>query len=160
MWLESHQQFALTVVGLLAFTEACFGIGLFVSGLFLATVSTWLYTNNLATLWQILPIAFVGAFAGDHVGFYLGRWFGHRFHQLTFVTRHAAAFSRAETIIAKRGGVAIFVGRLVPAIRSLVPAILGVSGYERYRFSILDAIACLVWITGLGVIIAGIDNLL
>ncbi|MFT7438478.1 MAG: hypothetical protein ACI8WL_001763, partial [Polaribacter sp.] len=38
------------MIPLLAFLEACPGIGLFVSGVILLTVSTLLYTEQIATL--------------------------------------------------------------------------------------------------------------
>ena len=64
------------IIPLLAFLEACPGIGLLVSGVILLTVSTLLYTEQLVGLAQIIPLAFVGACLSDHIGFYLGRWFG------------------------------------------------------------------------------------
>ena len=64
------------MVPALAFLEACPGIGLFVSGVILLSVSTVLYTEHLLTLPQILSLAFLGALMSDHLGFYAGRWFG------------------------------------------------------------------------------------
>ena len=67
---------------------------------------------------------------------------------------------RAERLISDYGAIAIFIGRLVPAIRSLIPAMLGMSGFKTTYYSILDIAACLVWSLGLGAIIIGVDQLL
>lgn len=154
-----HQNYAYALVLLFAFAEACIGIGLFISGLFLVTVSSWLYTSSGADLTQILSLAFVGAALGDHAGFYIGYWFGPALRELTFVKKRRTLLLRAEQLIIKYGAFAIFIGRLVPAIRSLVPAMLGISGFGRGHFTLLNFGACLIWSLGLGAIIVGVDNL-
>lgn len=45
------------IIPVLAFLEACPGLGLFVSGVILLTVSTILYTEQIASLSEILPLA-------------------------------------------------------------------------------------------------------
>jgi membrane-associated protein len=58
--------------------------------------------------------------------------------------------------VQRHGGAAIFIGRFVPAIRSLVPVLVGISGFGRLRFLLLDALACLLWALTLGAIVAGL----
>ena len=88
-WLKDNQHYALLAVPCLAFLEAMVGIGLFVSGAILLTVSTILYSQGIATLWEILPLAFVFAAFADHVGFYIGRYIGPRFHHSDFAKRYS-----------------------------------------------------------------------
>lgn len=159
-WLQSHNQFALALVFFFAFAEACIGIGLFISGLFLVTISSWLYTSGAYGLSQLLPLAFAGATLGDHTGFHFGYRFGPRIHASGFVRSRRKAIERVEQLILKYGTFAVFVGRLVPAIRSLLPAILGASRFDPVYFSVLDLVACAVWALGLGIIISGVDSLL
>ncbi|MGB1582085.1 MAG: DedA family protein, partial [Nevskiales bacterium] len=54
---------------------------------------------------------------------------------------------------------AIFIGRFLPAIRSLVPAMLGISGFQRLRYSLLDMTACSLWALGLAAIVLGAHEL-
>lgn len=154
-WLEEYRDYALLLIPLIAFAEACVGIGFFVSGFILVAVASVLVSNEIATLPQILPLAFIGAFTGDHVGFYLGRSVGPRFHQSRLANKYRASVYRAEAMIRARGAWAILIGRFIPAIRSLLPAMLGISGFDRTRYSIVDAIACLLWAAGLGLIVTG-----
>ena len=58
----------------------------------------------------------------------------------------------------KRGTLAIFIGRFIPTIRSLVAPMLGVSGYPLLRYSLYDALACLLWALALGLILANIST--
>lgn len=147
-------------IPLLAFLEACPGIGLLISGVVLLTVSTLLYTEQLVTLAQIIPLAFAGACLSDHMGFYLGRWFGPKIHHTEFAQKRANEFQRAEAFIIKYGISAIVLGRLIPAVRSLVPMMVGVTGTRSLRFSLSDILACSVWSTGLGLLVIGFDKLL
>jgi membrane-associated protein len=148
------------IIPLLAFLEACPGIGLLVSGVILLTVSTLLYTEQLVGLAQIIPLAFVGACLSDHIGFYLGRWFGPKIHNTEFAQKRASEFQRAEAFILKHGALAIIFGRLIPAVRSLVPMMVGVSGTGSLRFSLSDTLACAIWAAGLGLLVIGLDRLI
>ena len=154
-WLEDYRNYALLLIPLIAFAEACIGIGLFVSGFILVAVASVLVSNDIATLPQILPLAFIGAFTGDHVGFYVGRTFGPRFHQSQLANKYRPSLDRAEALIRVRGAWAILIGRFIPAIRSLLPAMLGISGFDRTRYTVVDASACLLWAAGLGLIVTG-----
>ena len=158
-WLRDHQEYALLIVPAIAFLEACLGIGLFVSGIILLSVCTIMYTENIATLPQMLPLAFLGATIADHSGYYIGRWIGPRFHHTKFAIKQKKTLEKAEGLLRKFGEFAIIFGRLMTAIRSLVPLLTGVSGVSPLRYSIYDFLACTIWTTGLGLLIVGIDNL-
>lgn len=147
-------------IPLLAFLEACPGIGLLVSGVILLTVSTLLYTEQLVSLAQIIPLAFAGACLSDHMGFYLGRWFGPKIHHTEFAQKRASEFQRAEAFILKHGALAVVFGRLIPAVRSLVPMMVGVSGTRSLRFFTSDILACGIWSAGLGLLVIGLDKLI
>lgn len=142
---------------LFAFAEACIGIGLLISGAFLLVISTALFSNELAGLEAIVPLAMIGAMIGDHAGFYAGLYLGPRLHHLRFANRHRDKIDRAENLIRRFGAWAIFVGRFIPAIRSLIPAALGVSGFNRLRYSLLDSLACALWAMTLGGIVLALD---
>jgi len=156
-WLEQNRSYALWLVPLLAFAEACVGLGLFVSGVLLVTAATLIYSAEYATLLQIIPLAWAGALLGDHSGFLVGSHIGPRFHQLRVAQRYRQAMLKGEALVQRHGGAAIFIGRFVPAIRSLVPVLVGISGFPRLRFLLLDALACLLWALALGAIVAGLD---
>ena len=143
---------------ILAFLEACVGIGLFVSGVILLSVCTLLYVEQIATLNQMLPLAFCGAALGDHSGYYFGRWLGPRFHHTRFAQKRAEILKKTEQRIIKYGSFAILFGRLMTAIRSIVPLLTGVSGMPRLEYTAYDLLACAIWTAGLGLLVVGIDK--
>lgn len=146
-------------VPLIAFLEATVGIGLFVSGVILLSVCTILYLEQIATLSQILSLAFFGAVLGDHSGYYFGRWLGPRFYHTRFAQNRIESLKKTEKRILKYGNFAILFGRLITAIRSIVPLLSGVSGMPRLRYSAYDVLACVIWTAGLGLLIVGIDKI-
>lgn len=143
-----------------AFAEACVGIGLLISGAILVAIGSVLLANDIASLSQIVPLAMAGALLGDHAGFYTGRWVGPRFHRFSFAQKYRAKLHTSEVMIIKYGSYAIFIGRFIPAIRSLIPAMLGISGFSAARYSALDVGACLLWSACLGVILWAIENVI
>jgi len=149
----------LLLIPVVAFAEACVGIGLLVSGFILVAIASLLYSSEIASLAQMLPLAFAGAMLGDHAGFYAGRWIGPGFHHTKFASKYQKGLSRAEDLIRRHGSAAIFIGRFIPAIRSLIPALLGIGAFNRLRYTVLDGLACLLWTAALGGIVLGTSNL-
>ena len=154
-WAQQHQQYALLLVPLFAFMETCVGIGLFVSSLFLVIICSIFYANGWASMPAMALLAAAGSSLGDHVGFYIGRAIGPGVHQLKIVQRNQDKWQRSEAMVRRFGPWAIFIGRFIPAIRSLVPAMLGISGFAKARYSLLDISACSLWALGLAAIVLG-----
>ena len=107
----------------------------------------------------MLPLAFLGATIADHSGYYIGRWIGPGFHHTEFVIKHKAIFDKTEAMLVKHGEMAIIIGRLMTAIRSMVPVLTGISGLSPARYTLYDLIACAIWTTGLGLLVIGLDGL-
>lgn len=158
-WAQEHQQYVLLLVPAFAFMETCIGIGLFISSLFLVIICSIFYANGWASMMSMAILAAAGSSLGDHAGFYFGRVVGPRIHQLGIVERHAGRWNRTEASVRHYGPWAIFIGRFLPAIRSIVPAVLGVSGFARLRYSLLDVTACSLWAAALAAIVTGANQL-
>ena len=144
---------------LIAFLEAFVGVGLFVSGVILLSVCTILYIEQIATLQQMLPLAFCGALLSDHSGYYLGRLIGPKFHHSQFAIKRARTLRIAEKSVVKFGGFGIVFGRFMTPIRSVVPLLTGISGMSRLKYSGYDLIACTLWSAALGLLVIGLDKL-
>lgn len=158
-WAQQHQEYALLLVPLFAFMETCVGIGLFVSGLFLVIICSIFYANGWADMLQMSVLAAMGSSLGDHAGYYFGRMVGTGVHHMKIVKRNQAKWDRGEALVRRFGAWAIFIGRFLPAIRSLVPAMLGISGFARLRYTLLDVTACTLWAIGLAGIVLGAHEL-
>ena len=150
---------ALLLVFVLACFESLVGIGLFVSGVFLLGIASYLLSQDIISATQLAITAAAGAMLGDHVGFFFGRFLGPRLHHTRLFIRHADRILKTETMIARWGAVAVPIGRFVPAIRSIVPALLGTSGFAPRRFIIIDTLSCATWAGALVLLATGVDKL-
>ena len=75
-WTLANTQTALLVVFMLACFESLIGIGLFVSGVFLLGIASYLLSQEIISSTQLAITAAGGAILGDHVGFFFGRFLG------------------------------------------------------------------------------------
>ena len=151
---------AVIAVPIFAFAEAFVGLGLFVSGALLVIASSIVYKNELLGIAGISSLAFLGALLGDQAGFYIGKWAGPYFQETQFAKKRKNAMQKASNMIANYGNYVIFIGRFFPAIRSIIPAMLGVAGFNSLKFLILDLLACFLWCSALAAITIGIGTIL
>ncbi len=156
-WLESYGPYAILLIPAFAFGETCLGLGLFVSSLWLVLIGSALYQGGHAELQLIFLLAFFGSTVGDHTGFFLGRWLGPGFHELRLVRRNRRRVAQTEALVTRFGPYAIFIGRFFPAVRCLLPAMLGISGFPQPRYTPLDLLASALWALALCGILFGID---
>ncbi|MFJ5990376.1 DedA family protein [Lentzea sp. NPDC092896] len=98
----------------------------------------------------------VGSVVGALVLYGLGAWLGlERLRKVAdkipFVT--ASDVDKADAWFDKHGNKAVFIGRMVPVVRSLISVPAGVSGMPIVKFTLYTAAGSLVWNTAL--ILAG-----
>ena len=159
-WLGGNIELAIVAIPIFAFAEAFVGLGLLVSSALLVIASSIVYENGLLGVVSISFLAFLGALLGDQAGFYVGKWMGPYFHEINFVKKRQNTVQKANNMVANYGSYVIFLGRFLPAIRSIIPAMLGIVGFNKFMFLILDFLACLLWSSALAVIILGIGTIL
>lgn len=104
-------------------------------------------------IWITCLLLFVCAFAGDQMGFMLGRKVGPAIFK-----REKSRFFNPENVVRthaffeKHGSKAIVIARFLPVFRGFVPPAAGV-GQMRYRaFVIYNAVGALLWAVGVTLI--------
>lgn len=157
--LTSGSLWLLLLLPTLAFLESCFVVGLFVSGIFLLSTATLLYATGHYALWQIVLPAFLGAIVSDHLGYFIGRFLGPGIWSSGFMQRHESKARKVESFLLTSAPLAICLGRLTPATRSLTPALAGVSGLPRLHFHGYNLLACCIWATGLALLASGLSTI-
>jgi membrane protein DedA with SNARE-associated domain len=94
----------------------------------------------------VIAAASLGAFAGDHVSYFLGRTAGGRFlHRAKPGTKKAKGFERAGRLLEDRGGTILIVCRYIPGARTAITLTAGAVAYRLRSFSFFDGIAALSW---------------
>ena len=141
-----HGPWVYVVVGLGALLESAAFIGLLVPGetmMLLAGVVAAFGGVNLAV---VMAVGVVGAVLGDQLGYQLGHVFGAALRRGHIGGRAAAErWARAEELVARRGGPAVFIARWVGVMRAVVPAAAGAAGLPRRLFTIWNAFGGTLW---------------
>jgi membrane-associated protein len=97
-------------------------------------------------LYGVIAVAAVGASAGDHVSYFLGRGAGGRLLDRTKPGTKRHAMTRwAHNALEDRGGLMLVVARYVPGGRTAVTLTMGAVRYPLARFSFFAGLAAVSW---------------
>ena len=138
---------AYVVVGLMAFLETAFFVGLVAPGEFAMVLGGVLAGEGTISVYILIGVVWVCAFAGDSVSFLLGRKLGRG-----FILKHGPRFritrkrlATVEEYFAQHGGKTILVGRFIGIVRAMAPFIAGASEMPYRRFLPYDVVGTGLW---------------
>ena len=103
----------------------------------------------------VIAVAAAAAIIGDNLGFWLiGRKGGRALiARFAWVERRAQrVVPRAEALIDRYGGRAVFLGRFVSLLRETIAWVAGLAGMSWPRFLFWNAAGGIVWATGVGLL--------
>lgn len=161
-WLDPET--LLKAAGPLALVLACLFVFLETGVLLLAFLpgDSLLFTVGLFTatgfiqvpIWLNCILIFAFAFAGDQMGFMIGRKLGPAiFKREKSRLFNPANVERTHAFFEKHGPKAIIIARFLPIFRAFVPAAAGVGKMTYRHFVAYNAIGALLW--GVGVTLIG-----
>jgi membrane protein DedA with SNARE-associated domain len=102
---------------------------------------------------SVILVAAAGAIIGDNLGYWLiGRKGGRAlFRRWRWLNRYSdRVLPRAESIMGRHGGAAVFFGRFVAVLRYTVAWVAGLSHMPWRRFLFWNAAGGIVWATAVG----------
>jgi membrane protein DedA with SNARE-associated domain len=147
-WLDelTHQDawVILGIVGGLALLENSAFIGLIVPGEAVVLVGGALAQRGAVGVVPLSIVVFVGAVAGDSVGYTVGRRLMPRLVG-SRAMRLGARVRTATHYMHQRGSRAVFFGRFVALVRTIVPVLAGASRMPYRTFLFWNAAGALVW---------------
>ncbi|CCH74298.1 Protein dedA [Nostocoides australiense Ben110] len=115
---------------------------LFAVGLFIANGAL---KFNIVTACVILTIA---AFAGNVVGYEIGRAIGQPLYERQGRFVNKANFDKTHDFFEKYGAKALVLGRFVPIVRTFITVVAGVGKMDRRHFFVWSAVGAALWATG------------
>lgn len=102
--------------------------------------------DGTPNLYLVIATAALGAFVGDHVSYFIGRYAGGRLgERVRSGKRRKAAVDWAAKALDQRGGMILVAARYIPGGRTAVTLTSGIVGYPLRKFSSFDALASLLW---------------
>lgn len=94
----------------------------------------------------VILAAGLGALAGDHISYGIGRTAGSRLlARAKDGSRKQGAFDWARGALAERGGIVLIISRYIPGGRTAVTLTMGTVRYSRRAFLLFDALAAISW---------------
>jgi membrane-associated protein len=147
--------FVLLVCGMV-FAETGLLIGFFLPGDSLLFTAGLMVAGDTAgiSIWLLALVVFVAAFAGDQLGYLIGRNAGpaifKRPDSRLFRQDHLA---KAHGFFGRFGGRAVILARFVPIVRTFTPVVAGVARMDYRVFAGFNAVGALLWgggVTALG----------
>jgi len=116
---------------------------LFAAGLFIANGKLGV---NIALACLILTVA---AFAGNVVGYEIGRAIGPPLYQRDGRILKKKYFDQTTVFFDRYGNKALVLGRFVPIVRTFVTVVAGVGKMDRRRFFTWSGVGAILWASGI-----------
>jgi membrane-associated protein len=135
----------LLIVGLIVFAEDALFIGFVLPGETAAVLGGVAAKFGHVSLGGILAVVIGAAIVGDSVGYEVGRALGPRVLSHRFLDGRRDRLEAAQRFLARRGGMAVFLGRWVAFFRAVMPALAGSARMPYRRFLVFNAAGGIVW---------------
>lgn len=136
----------LALVFVFPAAEASVFIGFLVPGEIGIVLGGVLANQHKLPLWAVLVTAAAGAIIGDSIGYWVGSRYGEwLLGHLPNRLLDEEKIERAEGIVRRWGGRAVFVGRFTAALRALVPGTAGMSGIAYRTFLVWNVAGGTIW---------------
>jgi membrane protein DedA with SNARE-associated domain len=136
---------AYTIIALLTFGEAAMFVGFVVPGETAVLLGGFLASQGHLHLGTLIVLVVISAILGDSVGYEVGKHYGPRVLRLRGFRRHQDRLERAQDMLRRRGGPAIFLGRWTAFLRAVMPGIAGLSRMRYRVFLFWNALGGVVW---------------
>jgi membrane protein DedA with SNARE-associated domain len=143
--LNVGQGWLYLIIGSLVFAEDALFCGFVIPGETAAVLGGVQASRGGAHLSVVMLIVVAAAIIGDSVGFEVGRHFGVRLLNIRLLRAHQHRLSDALAFLARRGGLAVFLGRFVAFFRATMPALAGIAGMPYRKFLTFNALGGVVW---------------
>jgi len=98
------------------------------------------------SIWLLVACLFVAAVAGNLLGFFTGKFLGHRLAALPDSFFYKRQYmDNTRDAFAKYGAKALIVGRFLPVIRTFAPIMAGATGFHFGKFFSMNMIGGALW---------------
>tara|TARA_B100000767_G_scaffold116282_1_gene110966 strand:+ start:434 stop:934 length:501 start_codon:yes stop_codon:yes gene_type:complete len=159
LYLNTNAEYAWMIILFFAFLESFVLSGVVVSSAILFSICIFIYNTELLSIVYIVPVAIIGAHLGDMSSFLFGKTIGPQLLSTKVMVKRQKMIIRAQKFLDKTGSFTVILGRFIPAVRPIVPFLLGISDLKVVRFYIADLIACICWGIALGFLVTGVGSL-
>jgi len=144
-YIQAHPHIGGLFAFLVAFAESLPLIGTIIPGSITMTFIGILVGRGALGFSTTLLLAFLGAFAGDVIGFWIGKRYGQRISNMWPFRKNPKWLLLGEQFIKKHGGKSIIIGRFIGPTRSSMPLIAGLLKMRWSNFIIATIPSAILW---------------
>lgn len=144
-FIEENEVWAAPLVGLLAFLESIFAIGMLMPATVIMIAVGALIGAESLSFYPIVIAASIGCFLGDNVSYYIGIKVRPNLRKLRVYQRHRRNILKAHKLFKRYGAYAVFFGRFLGPLRSTVPTVAGVLRVPMLPFQIANISSAILW---------------
>ncbi len=154
-WIAAHG--GLYIVMFIIFAETGLFVGFFLPGDSLLFITGVIIANSVSKFGNVgldllywISIISAAGIIGNMVGYWYGNKFGHmlmkRPDSLLFKKKH---IHQAHEFYEKKGGMAIFLARFLPIVRTFAPIVGGMVDMKYKKFIYYNILGCLAWVVSM-----------
>lgn len=147
VWVISSSGYAGITI-LMAIESACIPLP---SELIMPYAGFGVYSGRFASLWGVALAGAIGCNLGSvlayEIGYFGGRPLVQKFGRIIWINQHE--LDLADRLFSKYGSITIFIGRLLPVIRTFIALPAGVARMPRGKFHFFTFIGSFPWCFGL-----------
>lgn len=144
-WVQLHPNATGWMIFLVALGESLLLVGILLPGAALLVGLGTLIGLGVVDLQLAWITASLGAFAGDGISFWIGRYYKQGLLKIWPMYKFPKLIDQGQTFFTKWGGLSVFVGRFVGLVRPIIPAIAGMMAMPVKKYIIISAIASVLW---------------
>ncbi len=144
-FIEQNQKWAPIIMGLVAFGESLFIVGLLIPATPLFLAAGALIATGSLEVAPMLLYTMAGAVAGDVLSYFIGRQSGRSILYSSWGKRHRKRAAKSRAFFRRYGALSVFVGRFFGPLRSTVPFMAGVMRMDNFRFQLANVGSAMLW---------------
>ena len=122
---------------------------LFAVGLFIASRDDIVPGPHATDLPVAIALLMAAAFAGNVIGYEIGRWIGPPIYERNGRILKQKYFDQTQVFFDKHGNKALVIGRFVPFVRTYITVVAGVTQMPRHRFFVWSAVGAAMWVVSI-----------
>ncbi len=151
--LDQPAWLVYVVVAALVFAEDALFVGFVLPGETAAILGGVTASLGHTSVVWVAVVVVLAAIVGDSVGYEVGRLYGGKVLELSFLDKRRRRLDQAQDFLRRRGGSAVFLGRWTAFFRAVMPALAGMSRMPYRRFLAWNAVGGVAW--GIANVVAG-----
>lgn len=143
--LKGHSLYIYVFIFFISFFESFAFVGLIVPGAVFVVTSGFLAYEGYFNIYYLIAFAVCGAILADIASYFIGEKYYLYVTSLKIYKKYQNYFSAGEAFFKRFGGISVFFGRFVGALRPVVPFSAGMLHMKRINFFFWAVVSGILW---------------